>query len=217
MHDICNQEESHLEFHARLPGQRSCCGSLQADLRRRRSGLDDRTDQPRLTAKGCYPDPYRFGVVQSSVGEGGSRVKKIRPINDFIQSLANLTTSSRETIAPDGVDALLASLLHRIRLSRKMGRWANLKLQTIDLRKAYKNYPCLLDSYICVHNPTALQLEDPRSSKPLSCLLARVRLFRDSAVRLQHFGSLAPHCSFCVGQCFLMISFSLATTRNVLT
>ena len=58
-------------------------------------------------------------------------MKKIHPIDDFTQSLGLLTISSRETIAPQGVDTILASLLHRIRLSRKMGRSPNLKLRRL--------------------------------------------------------------------------------------
>ena len=99
----------------------------------------------------------RFGVVQSTSGEGGVSVKKVRPIDDFTQSLANLTTSSRESIAPHGVDSILAGLILRIMLPRKRGQSSNLKLRTIDLRKAYKQLPlsedALLDAHICVHNP----------------------------------------------------------------
>ena len=104
-----------------------------------------------------------FGVVQSSTGEGGEQIRKVRPIDDYSPSLANLTASSCETIAPHGVDTIMAGLLLRLRLSRLRGRRLSLKLRTIDLRKAYKQLPLSLealgDAFICIHNPDTHQAE----------------------------------------------------------
>ena len=105
----------------------------------------------------------RFGVIQSSTGEGGEQIRKVRPIDDYTQSLANLTASSCETIAPHGVDTIMAGLLLRLRQTRLRGRRPSIKLRTIDLRKAYKQLPLSLealgDAYICIHNPDTHQAE----------------------------------------------------------
>ena len=85
------------------------------------------------------------------------QVTKIRPIDDFTESLANLTNSGNETIAPHGIDVVISSFGLRIRLERKMGRQPSMVARTIDLRKAYKQLPlseaALRDSYLCVYNP----------------------------------------------------------------
>ena len=84
-------------------------------------------------------------------------MSKIRPIDDFTESLANLTNYGNETISPHGVDVIVASLCLRIRLERKLGRSPNLVSRTIDLRKAYKQLPisesALSDAFLCVYNP----------------------------------------------------------------
>ncbi|CAE7673348.1 unnamed protein product [Symbiodinium sp. CCMP2456] len=60
----------------------------------------------------------RFGVVQSSWDAVKGSIKKIRPIDDLTESLANLTSSGTETIAPHGVDCIIVGLVHRSRLFR---------------------------------------------------------------------------------------------------
>ena len=109
----------------------------------------------------------RFGVVQSSWDATKGSVKKIRPIDDFTESLANLTSSSSETIAPHGVDCIVAGLIHRSRQARVLGIREILKAKTIDLRKAYKQLPlsekALHDSWICVLNPETKRPEAFRS------------------------------------------------------
>lgn len=78
---------------------------------------------------------------------------KVRPIDDLTESLINLTNGSEVTIAPMGVDAILASIAHRVR-----GRPGTpLRAKTIDLRKAYKNLPvskqALSDSHLLIFEP----------------------------------------------------------------
>eukprot|EP00435_Cladocopium_sp_Y103_P069804 s179_g34.t1 len=96
----------------------------------------------------------RFGVQQTSTLADGSRVSKFRPIDDFSESLINVTNSCNETIMPMGIDQICAALVKRMRL--RAGE--SLVCKTIDLRKAYKNLPlsepALRDSYICVLSPT---------------------------------------------------------------
>ena len=99
----------------------------------------------------------RFGVSQTSFDANLGQVSKIRPIDDFTESLANLTNYGNETTSSHGVDVIVASLCLRIRLERKLGRSPNLVSRTIDLRKAYKQLPisesALSDAFLCVYNP----------------------------------------------------------------
>ena len=99
----------------------------------------------------------RFGIKQSSNDATKGKVTKIRPIDDYTQSLANLTCGSTETISPHGVDIICAGLSYRIRRGRQLGFKEKLVSRAIDLRKAYKNLPlscaALEDSYLAVLNP----------------------------------------------------------------
>ncbi|CAE7252362.1 unnamed protein product [Symbiodinium pilosum] len=63
------------------------------------------------------------------------------PIDDFTASLANLTSFSEETIAPHGVDVILAGLVFRARKTKLAGLSESLVAKTVDLRKAYKQLP----------------------------------------------------------------------------
>ena len=105
----------------------------------------------------------RFGIKQSSSDATKGKVTKIRPIDDYTQSLANLTCGSTETIAPHGVDIICAGLSYRIRKSRQLGHKEKLVSRAIDLRKAYKNLPlssaALEDSYLAVLNPLTSTFE----------------------------------------------------------
>ena len=99
----------------------------------------------------------RFGVKQGMTTTSSEAVAKVRPIDDFTESLANLTSSCSETIDPHLVNVIVAGILRRCRILRKSQRTAQLLLRTIDLRKAYKQLPlseaALGDAYICVLNP----------------------------------------------------------------
>lgn len=105
----------------------------------------------------------RFGVKQTSSDVHKGQVTKIRPIDDFTQSLANLTCGATETIAPHGVDVICAGLSYRIRRGRQLGFREKLASRAIDLRKAYKNLPlsckALRDSYLAVRNPLTSAFE----------------------------------------------------------
>ncbi|CAE7403450.1 pol [Symbiodinium sp. CCMP2592] len=99
----------------------------------------------------------RFGVRQGVTTTATGVAAKIRPIDDFTESLANLSCTCAETIDPHSVNIIVAGILKRCRSLRKSGRDARLLLRTIDLRKAYKQLPlserALGDAYICVLNP----------------------------------------------------------------
>ncbi|CAE7572936.1 unnamed protein product, partial [Symbiodinium sp. CCMP2592] len=83
----------------------------------------------------------RFGVRQGLTTTATGVAAKIRPIDDFTESLANLSCTCAETIDPHSVNIIVAGILKRCRLLRKSGRDARLLLRTIDLRKAYKQLP----------------------------------------------------------------------------
>ena len=107
----------------------------------------------------------RFGVSQTTTDAVLGQVTKIRPIDDFTESLANLTNSGNETIAPHGIDVVISSFGLRISFERKMGRQPSMVARTIDLRKAYKQLPlseaALRDSYLCVYNPESVPIQSP--------------------------------------------------------
>ena len=83
----------------------------------------------------------RFGVVQSCFDSEKWSVRKVRPMDDFTASLANLTSCSEETIAPHCVDVILAGLVFRARTAKLAGLSECLVAKTVDLRKAYKQLP----------------------------------------------------------------------------
>ena len=101
----------------------------------------------------------RFGVEQTSFDVNVGSVKKVRPIDDYTESLVNLTNSSTETINPHGIDTILAAAAYRVRKGRKMGLRESLVAKTVDLRKAYKQLPIayasLPDAFLCVLEPTS--------------------------------------------------------------
>ena len=105
----------------------------------------------------------RFGVIQHSTESNGDRVEKIRPIDDFTESLVNLTNGTRESIVIHGVDFIIAALSHRLNLCRAANRAPDLRAKTVDLRKAYKQLPISLDSL----NDSFLCVKEPSSGKPL--------------------------------------------------
>ena len=97
----------------------------------------------------------RFGISQTSSSSDGVQTKKTRPIDDFTESLINLTNSSSEKIDIHSVDVILASILMRLRLSGFERK--ELCAKAIDLRKAYKQLPlseaALRDGNLAVLNP----------------------------------------------------------------
>ena len=101
----------------------------------------------------------RFGVEQTSFDVNVGSVKKVRPIDDYTESLVNLTNSSTETINPHGIDTILAAAAYRVRKGRKMGLRESLVAKTVDLRKAYKQLPIssssLPDAFLCVLDPAS--------------------------------------------------------------
>ena len=108
----------------------------------------------------------RFGVEQTSFDVNVGSVKKVRPIDDYTESLVNHTNSSSETINPHGIDTILAAAAYRVRRGRKLGLRESLAAKTVDLRKAYKQlYPLLrfrMHSYASlIRPPTALRSLDP--------------------------------------------------------
>ncbi len=79
-------------------------------------------------------------------------------LDDFTESLINLTNRSEECIVVHGIDFILAGIAYRMDRTRKGGPDANgLCAKTVDLRKAYKQLPIdsssLGDSYLCVKIP----------------------------------------------------------------
>ena len=78
----------------------------------------------------------RFGISQTSSSSDGVQTKKTRPIDDFTESLINLSNSTEEKIDIHSVDVILASILLRLRSSG--GERKELNAKAIDLRKAYK-------------------------------------------------------------------------------
>ena len=97
----------------------------------------------------------RFGISQTSSSSDGVQTKKTRPIDDFTESLINLSNSTEEKIDIHSVDVILASILLRLRSSG--GERKELNAKAIDLRKAYKQLAisevALGDGNLAVLNP----------------------------------------------------------------
>ena len=97
----------------------------------------------------------RFGISQTSSSSDGVQSKKTRPIDDFTESLINLSNSTEEKIDIHSVDVILASILLCLRKSGE-GR-KELHAKAIDLRKAYKQLAiselALGDGNLAVLNP----------------------------------------------------------------
>ena len=109
----------------------------------------------------------RFGVLQTSPDGQGGQKSKVRPIDNFTESLINLTNSSSESIPVHSVDLVVAGIVYRLTLNHLVGTNEDLGIKTIDLRKAYKQVPlsteALKDGHLCVFNPTTGQPEAFRS------------------------------------------------------
>ena len=99
----------------------------------------------------------RFGVRQGS---------KIRPIDNYTESLVNQTTSAGEAISLHSTDVIAATLsLWMSVMSKQETNETKLDLvgKSYDLHKAYKHLCIsdkgLKDAYICVFNPTSKRVE----------------------------------------------------------
>ena len=99
----------------------------------------------------------RFGVRQGS---------KIRPIDNYTESLVNQTTSAGEAISLHSTDVIAATLsLWMSVMSKQEINETKLDLvgKSYDLHKAYKHLCIsdegLKDAYICVFNPTSKRAE----------------------------------------------------------
>ena len=102
----------------------------------------------------------RLGVEQTSFDVNVGSVKKVRPIDDYTESLVNLTpTHLRRRSILMGSTPSIAAAAYRVRKGRKMGLRESLVAKTVDLRKAYKQLPIasssLPDAFLCVLEPTS--------------------------------------------------------------
>ena len=99
----------------------------------------------------------RLGVEQRGVDDLGNVKMKVRPIDDFSESLVNFTNSSSDSIVTHGVDTIAGGILLRLELAASRGQNLQLVMRTTDLRKAYKQLglasSALNDAYLCVFNP----------------------------------------------------------------
>ncbi|CAE7750028.1 unnamed protein product [Symbiodinium sp. CCMP2592] len=82
----------------------------------------------------------RFGIVQSSTDAKLGSIKKVRPIDDYTESLANLTNSASETICPHGVDVVVAALCLRIRPANANSAHPSMRCVDSSLRQVYHVY-----------------------------------------------------------------------------
>ena len=111
-------------------------------------GLEDLPNGASLTR--------RFGIMQSSSTSDGVQSKKIRPIDDFTESLINLTNSCEEKISIHGVDTIVSGIVKRLVLCGEVFGCNDLVAKAVDLRKAYKQLAiskdALKDAFLCVLN-----------------------------------------------------------------
>ena len=73
--------------------------------------------------------------MQSSFDSEKGSVRKVRPIDDYTESLANPTSCGEETIAPHSIDVILAGLVFRARTAKLAGVSECLVAKTVDLEK----------------------------------------------------------------------------------
>lgn len=105
----------------------------------------------------------RFGIKQTSTGPNGEKIEKIRPIDDFTESLVNLSNGSQESIIVQGIDFIMAAIRYRLRRVEPGSPGSRLQAKTVDLRKAYKQLPISRDSlgssFLGVVNPSSNTFE----------------------------------------------------------
>ena len=89
----------------------------------------------------------RFGIRQG---------QKIRPIDNYLESGMNSTSSATDTITVHTADCIAAGLSYRLGNDTKC-KDSGLLIRTWDLQKAYKNLPlateALDDAFLCIFNP----------------------------------------------------------------
>ena len=94
----------------------------------------------------------RFGIWQTSGDQ-----RKCRPIDNYRESLVNLTTSANETITIHSSDTIAAGIAFAMKAHREAGHPQTLCMKAWDLRKAYKQLPLhetsLDESFLCVYDP----------------------------------------------------------------
>ena len=96
----------------------------------------------------------RFGIRQ-----GG----KCRPIDNYLESGVNATTSASDTITVHSADVLAAALSYRVHRLRTLRRSSKLVARAWDLSKAYKNLALhpdsISDAFLAVWNPDTRRTE----------------------------------------------------------
>ena len=94
----------------------------------------------------------RFGVVQSLAGR-----RKVRPSDNFSESLVNSTTSRVESIQPHGIDVVCTALAYRLRARDRAGQPTVPRIKTTDLHQAYKQLglstDAVQDTFLSMPNP----------------------------------------------------------------
>ena len=98
----------------------------------------------------------RFGIWQSS-----GNLRKCRPIDNFKESLVNMTTSANESISIHGTDTIAAGISLAMSKNAEAGCPQDLLMKCYDLKKAYKNVPLHSSSL----NGSFLALFDPSDGK----------------------------------------------------
>ena len=180
--------------------EKACTSDLAADVYAatqeevKNGWLDGPLDADALDP--CVSVTRRFGVRQ---GTGESA--RVRPIDNFTESLVSHTTFREETIEPHTVDVVCASLAMRLRARHDAGKSSDTVLKATDLRKAYKQLGvsenALLDSHLAVANPATGRAEVYMS-------------------KVLPFGSCSAVNGFCrASSCLLVASWSVAFSFRV--
>ncbi|CAE7346353.1 unnamed protein product [Symbiodinium sp. KB8] len=183
----------------------------------------------------CVSVTRRFGVRQGS-GESA----RVRPIDNFTESLVNHTTFREETIEPHTVDVVCASLAMRLRARREVGKSTDTVLKATDLRKAYKQLGvsenALQDAHLAVANPATGRAEVYMSKvlpfgscsavngfcRASSCLwyLGVMLLAFEWTVYYDDFFSfterhVAKHTNMCIGAYFALMGWQISENKEL--
>ena len=183
----------------------------------------------------CISVTRRFGVRQ---GTGESA--RVRPIDNFTESLVNHTTFREETIEPHTVDVVCASLAMRLRARRDVGKSSDTVLKATDLRKAYKQLGvsenALQDAHLAVANPATGRAEVYMSKvlpfgscsavngfcRASSCLwyLGAILLAFEWTVYYDDFFSfterqVAKHTDMCILAYFVLMGWQISENKEL--
>ena len=94
----------------------------------------------------------RFGIKQG---------QKTRPIDNYLESMANATASAVDTASLHSAEVIAAAIARRMKLLRSSKKSSSLLMRSWDLSKAYKHLPLhetyLSDAFLCVWNPNPKQ------------------------------------------------------------